>query len=215
MMITVTETEGVTNLPHYKNSRPENLSGSEEKIGVFIAKAIFAFPSGFIFRMIRPLNLEELDGLVAGSTLRLIENAARMFSISQVLLKLDHIMLHFADRILEAATELRHVEYIVDLGEVRRQFQTVCHGSTPGKDTERANVARSQLALDTEAMSAPHGSDTEVSVFTRLILHLLVLTVIVALLTRLGGLEIFLHNTNLIFRFLDKIRSEVGSFPSS
>src|SRR3954470_3985891 len=147
MMISVTATEGVTNLPHYKNSRPENLSGSEEKIGVFIAKAIFAFPSGFIFRRIRPLNLEKLDGLVAGSTFRLIENAARMFPRSQVLLQLNHIMFHFADRVLEAATELRHVEDIVDLGEVRRQFQPVCHGSTPGKDTERANVARSQLAV--------------------------------------------------------------------
>src|ERR1041385_4126141 len=66
MMITVTETEGVTNLPYYKNSRLENLSGSEEKIGVFIAKEIFAFPGGFIFRMIRPMDFEELDGLVAG-----------------------------------------------------------------------------------------------------------------------------------------------------
>src|SRR3954471_15389579 len=215
MMITVTASEGVTNLPHYKNSRPENLGGSEEKIGVFIAKAIFAFPSGFIFRMIRPLDFEELDGLVAGSAFRLIENAARMFSISQVLLQLDHIMLHFADRVLEAATELRHVEDIVDLGEVRRQFQPVCHGSTPGKDMKRANVVRSQLALDTEAMCAPHGSDTEVSVFTRLILHFTVFAVIVALLTRLCGLEIFLHNANLFFNLLDKIRYEVGSFPSS
>src|SRR3954470_22348411 len=134
MMISVTATEGVTNLPHYKNSRPENLSGSEEKIGVFIAKAIFAFPSGFIFRMIGPLNLEELDGLVAGSTFRLIKNAAWMFLISQVLLQLDHIMLHFSNRVLEAATELGHMEDIMELGEVRRQFQSVCHGSTPGKD---------------------------------------------------------------------------------
>src|SRR3954470_21616093 len=97
MMITVTATEGVTNLPHYKNSRPENLSGSEKEIGVFIAKAIFAFPGGFIFRMIRPLDFEELDGLVAGSTFRLIKNAARMFLISQVLLQLNHIMLVNAD----------------------------------------------------------------------------------------------------------------------
>src|SRR4051812_19986099 len=104
MMITFTDYEGVTNLPHYKNSRPENLSGSKEKIGVFIAKAIFAFPSGFIFRMIRPLNFEELDGLVAGSTFRLIKNVARMFLICQVLLQLNHIM-------------LRHVEHIVDLRE--------------------------------------------------------------------------------------------------
>src|SRR3954467_567033 len=113
MMITVTGTEGVTNLPHYKNSRPENLRGSEEKIGVFIAKTIFAFPGGFIFRMIRPLNLEELDRLVAVSTFRLIKNAARMFLISQVLLQLNHMMFHFSNRVLEAATELRHVEDIM------------------------------------------------------------------------------------------------------
>src|SRR3954464_1614766 len=122
--------------------------------------------------MVRPLNLEELGRLVAGSAFRLIKNAARMFLISQVLLQFDHIMFHFADGVLEAASELRHVEYIVDLREVRRQFQSVCHLSTPGKDTKRANVARSQLALDAEAMSSPHGSDTEVRVFTRLILHL-------------------------------------------
>src|SRR3954466_3745825 len=94
VVIIVTYTDGVTNLPHYRNSHPENLSGSEEKIGVFIAKMIFAFPSGFIFRMIRPLDLEELDGLVAGSTFRLIKNAARIFLISQVLLQVNHIMFH-------------------------------------------------------------------------------------------------------------------------
>src|SRR3954470_12525480 len=136
-------TEGVTNLPHYKNSRPENLSGSGKKIGVFFTKAIFTFPSGFIFRMIRPLNFEELDGLVAGSAFRLIENAARVFWIGQVLLQLNHIMFHFADGVLEAASELRHVENIVYLREVRRQFQLVCHWSTSGENAERANVARS------------------------------------------------------------------------
>src|SRR3954470_21436100 len=87
------DSEGVTNLPHYKNSRPENLGGRGEKIGVFIAKTIFAFPSGFVFRMIRPLNLEELYRLVAGFAFSLIKNTARMFLISQVLLQLNHIML--------------------------------------------------------------------------------------------------------------------------
>src|ERR1041384_3163464 len=137
------DSEGVTNLPHYKNSRPENLGGRGEKIGVFIAKTIFAFLGGFIFRMIRPLNFEKLRRLVAGSAFRLIKNAARMFLISQVMLQLNHIMFHFADRVLEAASELQHMEDIVDLREVRRQFQPVCHWSTPRKNTERANIARS------------------------------------------------------------------------
>src|ERR1044071_7739980 len=130
------DTEGVTNLPHYKNSRPDNLGGRGEKIGVFIAETIFAFPGGFIFRMIRPLHFEKLGRLVAGSTFRLIKNAARMFQISQVLLQLNHIMFHFADRVLEAASELRHMEDIVDLIEVWRQLQLVCHGSTSRKNAE-------------------------------------------------------------------------------
>src|SRR3954471_23551881 len=112
------ETEGVTNLPHYKNSRPENLSGRGEKIGVFFRKTIFAFPSGFIFRMIRPLNFEELGCLVAGSTFRLIKNVARMFLIRQVPLQFQNFMIHCSDRILEAATELRHLEDIMNLDEV-------------------------------------------------------------------------------------------------
>src|SRR4051812_2920816 len=142
-MIIVPDTGAVTNLPHYKNSRPENFGGRGEKIGVFIAETIFAFPGGFIFRMIRPLNLEKLGRLVAGSTFRLIKNAAWMFLIRQVLLQLNHTMFHFADGVLKAASELRHVEYIVDLREDRRHFQTVCHWSTPGENTERANVAGS------------------------------------------------------------------------
>src|ERR1043165_5073561 len=138
-----TDSEGVTNLPHYKNSRPENLGGRGEKIGAFFAATIFAFPSGLILRMIRPLNFEKLGRLVAGSAFTLVENAARMFFVRQVLLQLDHIMFHFADRVLEAASELRHVEHIVDLGEVRRKFQLVCNWSTSGKNTEWSNVARS------------------------------------------------------------------------
>ena len=120
MMIIVTDTEGVTNLPHYKNYRPENLSDRGEKIRVFFTKTLFAFPSGLILKMIWTLNFEELGCLVAGLTFRLIKNAARMFLISQVLLQLNHIMFHFSNRVLEAASELRHVEYIVDLGEVQR-----------------------------------------------------------------------------------------------
>src|ERR1041385_806935 len=107
------DTEGVTNLPHYRNSCPENLSGRGEKIGVFFTKTIFAFPSGFIFRMIQPLNFEELGCLVAGFAFRLIKNAAWMFLISQVLLQFYQIMIHLTNRILEAVSELRHVEDIV------------------------------------------------------------------------------------------------------
>src|SRR3954465_15940175 len=89
---------------------PIILSGSEKKIGVFFTKTIFAFPSGFILRMIRPLNFEELDSLVASFAFRLRKNAARMVLISQVLLQFNHIMFLFSNRVLEAATSSLFVE---------------------------------------------------------------------------------------------------------
>src|SRR4051812_9922843 len=123
-------------------------------------------------------------------------------------------MIHLTDRILEAASELRHVEYIMDLREVWRKFQPVCHWSTPGNDTERANVARSYLAFHSKTMSASHGSDTEISIFTRLIDHFLVLAIIIALLTGLSGFQMFTDNANLIFNMLDNVRTNECPFPS-
>ena len=79
---------------------------------------------------------------------------------------------------------------------------------------ERANVERSQLALDTEGMSAPHGSDTEVSLFTTLILHFPVFAVIDALLTGLSGLQMFTNDVNLIFSLPNNILANVCTFPS-
>src|SRR3954465_15295956 len=105
------------------------------------------------------------------------------------------------------------MEDIMDLGEVRRQFQLVCHWSTPGKNTEQANIASSQLAFDPETMSASHRSDMEVSLFVGLIDHFLVLAVIVAFLAGLSSLQTFTDNANLIFSVLDNFRTNEGPFP--
>ena len=56
----------VTNLPPLQESRPEILGLSEEG-GIFLSKTSFSLPSGFFFGMVRPLDFEELDGLVVGS----------------------------------------------------------------------------------------------------------------------------------------------------
>ena len=63
-------------------------------------------------------------------------------------------------------------------------------------------------------MSASHGSDTKVSLFARLIDHFLVLAIVIALLTRLSSLQMFMDNANLFFSMLDNIRTNECSFPS-
>ena len=56
----------VTTLPPLQESRPEILGFSEEG-GVFLAKTSLAFPSGFFYRMVRPLVLLERDGAKRGA----------------------------------------------------------------------------------------------------------------------------------------------------
>ena len=104
---------------------------------------ILVFPSGFIFRMIRPLHLKELGDLATSLTFRLVEYADQMLFIREVLLQLKHIMIHCSNRILEAATELRNMEDIVNVRKVRRQFQLISYFFTPFKNSERTNLAKS------------------------------------------------------------------------
>ena len=75
----------VTTLPPLQESRPEILGLSEEG-GVFLTKTSFSLPSCFFFGMVRPLDFEELDGLVAGFPFRFIQDADRMLAVSQILL---------------------------------------------------------------------------------------------------------------------------------
>src|SRR3989337_3691809 len=108
-MITVLITTGVLQFSSSKiNSRPENSGGRRKEVGVFRTKIILAFPSGFIFSMIRPLHFEELGRLLTGSTFSFIENADRMFLIGKIILQLEHLMIHcLVRRLFEATTKLR------------------------------------------------------------------------------------------------------------
>ena len=69
-------------------------------------QAVLTFPSGFVFRVIGPLDFEELDRLLTCAAFSLVENADRMLFIREVMLQLEHLMIHCSDWVLEAAAEL-------------------------------------------------------------------------------------------------------------
>ena len=69
-------------------------------------EAILAFPSGFVFGIMRPLDLEELDRVLTCVAFSLVENKDRMLFIGEVMLQLEHFMIHCLDWVLEAAAEL-------------------------------------------------------------------------------------------------------------
>src|SRR3989337_474528 len=136
-------TGGVTILLIYQEFSSRELRERLKESGVFFAKTIVAFPSGFIFRMIQPLDLEEFDRLLTGSTFSLIKNTDGIFWIRQIFPQFKHFMIHSSNRILEAATKLGYMKDIMHLRKIWRQLQLICHFFLTGKNTEWANVARS------------------------------------------------------------------------
>ena len=121
----------VTILPPLQESRPEILGLSEEG-GIFLSKTCFSLPSGFLFGMVRPLNFEEFDGLVAGFPFCFIQDADRMLTVIQILLNVQHLMMNPTDWILEATTELRNMEHIMHIREFLGELQLIGEISSLG-----------------------------------------------------------------------------------
>src|SRR3954453_281696 len=69
-----------------------------------------------------------------------------------------------------------------------------------------------QLAFDTEALGSLQRSYPKVSLLIQIVAFLPMMTIIVAFLTRLGCFQLFTNDTNLLFCFLDHIRSKELSF---
>src|ERR1041385_6664812 len=121
-------------------------------------------------------------------------------------------MVDFADGVLEATPELRHMEYIMYSGKVRGKFKLVGNFSTFRKNAERSNVTWGQLAFDTEALGSLQRSNLKVNILIQIVAFLPMMTIIVAFLTRLGCFQLITNNANLLFCFLDHIRSNELSF---
>src|SRR3954463_12720403 len=172
---------------------------------------IFTFPSGFINGMVRPLHLAELDGLVASPSFCGLKDFCGVFLIRQVFLEIDKLMIHGPAGILEALLELRDVENIMNL-EFFRELQGIRNFSSSSTNFEGTDVSRSQLSFDTKAVCASHGSDTKVNEITRDILHVRVLSVIVALLAALSNLQIFKNDVHLLLCLGYNVRARPNSF---
>src|ERR1041385_7194462 len=75
-----------------------------------------------------------------------------------------------------------------------------------GKNAERSDVTWGQLAFDTESLGSLQRSNPKVSLLIQIVAFLPMMTIIVAFLTRLCGIQLITNNANLLFCFLDHIR---------
>src|SRR3954467_13508628 len=159
--------------PTKQESRPEILGRRRRRLKkgrIVGTELVFTLPSGFINRMVRPLHLAELDGLVASPSFCGLKDFGGVFLIRQVFLEIDKLMIHGPAGILDALFELGDVENIMNL-EFFQEFKSIRNFSSSSTNFEWTNVSRSQLSFDTKAVRASHGSDTKVNEITRDILR--------------------------------------------
>src|SRR3954468_16822162 len=80
------------------------------------------------------------------------------------------------------------------------------------ENVEMSDVTWGQLAFDTESLGTLQRSNPKVSLLIKIVALFPMMTIIVAFLTRLSGLQLITKNANLFFCFLDHIRSKELSF---
>ena len=95
---------GVTTLHHYKRISTRDL-GLEE-LWIFGIEVILVLPCSFSIGMVRPLNFQEFDQLVASFALGFFKNGNGMLMIGQIFLEVNLFKVDSALRHLEALAKL-------------------------------------------------------------------------------------------------------------
>ena len=144
-------------------------------------QVILALPSSFSVGMVRPLNFQKFDRLVASFALDFFKNGNGMLMIRQIFLELNLFEVYSALRRLKALAKLWHVKHVVHVCEVRRNLELIGEIASFSNDLERTHVCRGKLPFDTEAMSTFHWRDAEVDMVSDLESQITMLTIIVTL----------------------------------
>ena len=123
--------------------------------------------------------------------------------IRHVFLEINLFKVDGAVRSLETLAELRHVKHVVHICKVGWKLKLIGETASFANDLERTHISRSKLPFDTEPTSAFHWRDVEVDMVSDFKSQVTVLAIIVTLLTRLGGFEIFTDELTHFFSLCD------------
>src|SRR3954463_16485940 len=101
----------VTALPYQHRISSRDLS--MKKLGILRTEVIFTLPRCFLLRVICPLHLEELDGLVASLALGRVKNTDWTLRVRKIRTQLDLAQVHCLLQLLETLLQLGHMEHIM------------------------------------------------------------------------------------------------------
>src|SRR3954466_13889789 len=99
----------VTALPYQHRISSRDLS--MKKHGILRTEMIFMIPRCLLLRVMCPLHLQKLDGLVASLALRRVKNTDWTFRIRKIRTQLDLAQVHCLLWLLETLLQLGHVEH--------------------------------------------------------------------------------------------------------
>ena len=108
-----------------------------------------------------------------------------------------------AVRSFETLAKLGHVKHVMHICKVGRKLKLIGEIASFANDLERTHVSRGKLPFGTEAMNAFHWRDAEVDMVSNLESQVTVLAIIVTLLARLRGFEIFTDDFTHFFSLCD------------
>src|SRR3954467_9052877 len=181
---------------------------SMKKLGILRTEMIFTLPRCLRLRVMCPLHLQELDGLVASLALRRFKNTDWTLRVRKIRTQLDLAQVHCLLRLLETLLQLGHVEHIMHHSQTVWKLEAERERYSSLKNTERTNEPGSQLAFDPKAVSAPKWRHFEVCIVTNFELNSTVLLVIIGLLPRLCCLEVLSDHFDPVLSFLNGIWTE-------
>src|SRR3954471_20543152 len=144
---------GVTALPYQHRISSRDLS--MKKLGILRTEMIFALTRCLLLRVMCPLHLEELDGLVASFALRRIKNTDWTLRVRKIRTQLDLAEVHCLLRLLETLLQLGHVEHIMHHSQAIQKLEEERERSSSLQNTKQTNEPGSQLAFDPKTVSAP------------------------------------------------------------
>src|SRR3954469_12038390 len=196
----------VTALPYQHRISSRDLS--MKKLGILRTEMIFTLPRCLLLRVMCPLHLQKLDGLVASLALGIVKNTDRTLRVGKIRTQLDLAQVHCLLWLLETLLQLGHVEHIMHHVQTVGKLKAERERSPSLKNAERSNEPGSQLAFDPKAVSAPKWRHFEVCQVTYFEINTTVLLVIIGLLPRLCCLEMLSDHLDLVLSFLNHIWTE-------
>jgi hypothetical protein len=208
------ENQGVTNLLPLKWISSSRFGRIEKETWKFHLHFFFSFPCSFFLGVVTPLHLAHPDLLVSSNPLWCFQHLDRVLLVRKIFFRIQVFHRQLLFRHAQTFLQLRYIEYIMHVRQLRRQLQLVCYFTSLFQNLESSNEPRCELASNLETMQTPHRRPLEAHKISHLKAQLSSPMIGVAVLPRLCNSQVLPNHSNLLLGFLQNVGSKHLPFSS-